>query len=488
MAEVFIAAAPGEDAQARGLAEALGVLGFNAASGTPAEADIAKTAEDAKCILVLWSRPAATAPWLTALAVLAQERKKLVSAHFQGGITPEPFKGAPNVDLAARDRNGFKARFEALVAELDKVAPTTAKTDALPDALVKARAALLQRPETPAGRQWRTLGIMAAGVAVLFLVGFGAGRVINMARSGQFLVAMPRAEARPTSDAGAAEVAAPVVAARPDTSLSVDRLQRESWQDVARSIDEAAAADITRRAGDGDAVAQTYACIGHMAGAQGFLPSPTAAREQCDAASEQRLPAALYLSWQLRRAAPHSGITEATARARLAEAARMGWGPAQIDYAQLLSADRSIASQAEAGRLFLAAAERNDPRGQYFYAKWLRDSPAGPRDPTAAIPFLDRAASRGQVDAQHMLATLYRDGIGIARNEGRAKALYEQAARQGYPPSMFNLADMLRGGTEAERARAVTLYAQLACMRDERQIQPMAAARLRALRQPATCR
>lgn len=487
MAEVFIAAGPGEDAQARGLAEALGVLGFKVASGTPAEADIAKTAEDAKCILVLWSRPAATAPWLTALAVLAQERKKLISAEFQGGTVPEPFKAAPKVDLAARDRNAFKTRFQALVTELDKVAPTTSRAEALPDALIKARAALLHRPDTPAGRQWRTLGLMAAGVAVLFLVGFGAGRVINMARSGQLPIPAPRTEARPTAGLGAAEAAAPV-ADRAETSLSVERLQREHWQSIAHSIDETAAAEITRRANRGDAVAQTYACIGHMGGAQGFLPSPTAAREQCDAASEQRLPAALYLSWQLRRAAPHSGITEATARARLAEAARMSWGPAQIDYAQLLSADRSIASQAEAGRLFLAAAERNDPRGQYFYAKWLRDSPAGPRDPSASIPFLDRAASRGQVDAQHMLATLYRDGIGVARNEGRAKALYEQAARQGYPPSMFNLADMLRSGTEPERARAAALYSQLACMRDEHQIQPMAAARLRALRQVATCR
>jgi len=53
---------------------------------------------------------------------------------------------------------------------------------------------------------------------------------------------------------------------------------------------------------------------------------------------------------------------------------------------------------------------------------------------------------------------------------------------------MFNLADMLRGGTAADRARAVALYGELACMRDERQIQPMAAARLRALRESAACR
>ena len=183
-----------------------------------------------------------------------------------------------------------------------------------------------------------------------------------------------------------------------------------------------------------------------------------------------------------------SFIDEATARGRLAEASRLNWSPAQIDYAQVLTGETSPASQAEAGRLFLAAAERGDPRGQFFYARWLRDSSAGPRDPTAAAPYLERAAQSGQVDALHMLATLNRDGIGVPRNEGRAKALYEQAARQNFPASMFNLADMLRSGTEGEQARAIALYSQLACLPDERQIQPMAVARLRALRQSAACR
>jgi TPR repeat protein len=166
----------------------------------------------------------------------------------------------------------------------------------------------------------------------------------------------------------------------------------------------------------------------------------------------------------------------------------LNWSPAQIDYAQVLAGEASAQSQAEAGRLFLAAAERGDPRGQFFYARWLRDSSAGPRDPTAAAPYLERAAERGQVDALHMLATLNRDGIGVPRNEARAKTLYERAAQQNFPASMFNLADMLRSGTEAERTRAVTLYSALACMPDERQIQPMAVARLRALRQSAACR
>jgi TPR repeat protein len=135
----------------------------------------------------------------------------------------------------------------------------------------------------------------------------------------------------------------------------------------------------------------------------------------------------------------------------------------------------------------LAAAEAGDPRGQYQYARWLRDSRAGPHDPAVAIPFLERAANAGQLEATHMLATLYRDGVGAPRNEGRAKALYEQAARGRYAPAMFNLADMLRGGSDAERARAAALYRELACMRDEHQIQPLAAQRLRAMGQAATC-
>jgi TPR repeat protein len=219
-----------------------------------------------------------------------------------------------------------------------------------------------------------------------------------------------------------------------------------------------------------------------MAGAEGFLPSPTTAREYCDASSEQHDAAGLYFSWVLHTTAPHAGISRSMAEARLAEAARLGWSAAQIDYALVLAPDAraSIEAQAEAGRLWLAAAERGDPRGQYHYARWLRDSPAGPRDPTAAVPFLERAATRSQPEALHMLATLYRDGVGVARDTGRARALYEQAARSGHPPSLFNLADMLRHGSREDRARAIEIYGRLACMRDELQIQPLALQRLRA--------
>jgi hypothetical protein len=473
MAEVFIAAAPDADTQAGGLAQALKTLGFDAAAGAPAEADIAKIVDEAKCVIGLWSRSAPT-PELAMLAALAHERKKLVSTELLTDATPAPFRSAPRVDLALRDRTAFKTRFQALIVEIDKLSPTKANVSALPSVLAVVRATLMKRKETPADRGWKMLGVFAAAVAVFFAVGFGAGRVINMVRSGELQFATTQAQASATPTAAAA----PMV-----TSAA---LERTPWRDVASQIDEALAEQIQTRAAAGDADAQTLACLGHMAGAPGFLPSPTAAREQCDAAAAQANAPGLYLSWQLQRTAPHAGIDGATAAARLKQAADAGFTAAQIDFASTLPGDR--ASQAAAGELWLAAAESGDPRAQFLYARWLRDSVAGPRDPTAAIPFLERAAEANQADAQHMLATLYRDGIGAPRNEARAKELYARAARQNHAASMFNLADMLRAGSPEERTRAVALYQQLACMTDEHQIQPRAIGRLRALQETFACR
>jgi len=478
MADVFIAAAPDADAQAGGLAQALKTLGFDAAAGAPTAAEIGKLVDEAKCVIGLWSRGSPTAE-LAMLAALAHERKKLVSAELLTDATPAPFRAAPRVDLALRDRTAFKTRFQALVVEIDKLSPTKANVAALPSVLAVTRSALLKRRESGGEKQMKTLGAFAAAVVALFVIGFGAGRVINMVRSGelsmasfQFSTPQAQASATPTSTEPPAVTSA--------------ALERTPWREVAARIDETLAEQIQTRAAAGDADAQTLACLGHMAGTAGFLPSPTAAREQCDLASAQNNPAALYLSWQLRRNAPHAGIDEATALARLKQAADAGFSAAQIDYAATLPADRE--SQGEAGRLWLAAAERGDPRAQFFYARWLRDSPAGPQDPTAAIPFLQRAAETNQPDALHMLATLYRDGIGAPRNEAEAKALYARAAQQNYAPSMSNLADMLREGSPEERARSIELYRQLACMTDEHQIQPRAVGRLRALQESYSCR
>lgn len=484
MADVFIAAAAEENARARGLADALTTLGFKVGADVPQEAELTKLVEEAKCVVAVWPNTASPPPWLAAVATLALERKKLVSLELAKEAAPTLFRAAPRTEIFGRDRTLFKQRFETLVTEIDKLAKREGEqpADKLPEALIKARAALSPPPQQRK-RRW-TLGIVAGVVAAVFVVGFGAGRLINAVRSGELTFARPAAGA-------AAPPAAPAAQSAPAPfGITLEQLETLPWRDAAAKIDEASGERIRDAAGRDDAFAQTLACLGHLAGAPGFLPSPAAARQFCDQAADKNFPGALYLSYVVRRASPLAGISEAVARTRLQTAAAQKWLPAQLDYAQLLSSDfrGSLADQTEAGRIWLEVAEEGDARGQYNYARWLRDSPAGPRDPTSAIPFLQRAADAGLAEAQHMLATLYRDGIGVTRDSARARSLYERAATQNYPPSMFNLAAMIDAGPVSDQARAAELYRALSCMRDERQIQPMAAARLRAMRQlPAAC-
>lgn len=479
MAKVFIAAAPTEDGQAHVLAEALRFLGFDAAAEAPRDAELRQAVETCACVLAVWAA-GPTSPWLAVAAALALDRKKLINLELDSGAAPATFRAAPVLDASRRDRAGVKASVTALLAELEKLGETPANGEALPHALAKARTALSMPSARAPARTWRTVGMAAAAALALGGLSFGAVRAWQALHSGALLVAS-------APDAQAHVTATPTAAAPSDSDSAWRALERLPWREAAARLGDAEA--VLRRASAGEARAQTMACLGHMAGAPGFLPSPSAAREFCDAAAAQGEPAGLYLSWALYRSAPHAGLSRATAQARLRDAAQAGWRPAQVDYALLLAPDARapLAAQTEAGRLWLAAAEAGDARGQYHYARWLRDSPAGPRDAAAAAPYLARAAEAGLPEALHLLATLHRDGTGVARDPARARALYARAAELEYAPSMFNLADLMRGGGEADRAAAIALYRRLACMRDEIEISRMAQQRLRNLQQAAAC-
>lgn len=504
MSAVLIAATEADASQAKALGAALNALGFAASAEPPTPADgVAETdatallraaIEAAKCVVICWTDAASRDAALAFEATLAMERKKLVCVELQHDATPTLFRTAPRVGLAFNNRVKFKTAFEALVGEIAKLTETEAKPDPPPNVLADLRVALT-RPADKA-RKKAPLLALSLSVGFLFVVGFGAGRLINALRNGATL-APAAAEATALTETKTGLLApgdAQLWTERllqgdprtPRYGVSLADLEALPWREAAAKIAPDQAARIESDARAGDAYAQTIACLGHLSGAGGFMPSPAAAREFCDAGAAQHHPAALYLSWSLRRAAPQVATDAETAREQLIAAARQGWATAQIEYAQMLAPDARapLPAQVEAGRLLLAAAERGDARGQYQYARWLRDSPAGPRDPAAAAPFLEHASAQGELEATHMLATLYRDGQGVARDAGHARALYEAAAQRNYTPSMFNLADMLRRGPAQERARAVELYQTLACARDELQISGLAAQRLREMGQP----
>ena len=124
MTDIVIAAAPADEARADAIAEALAALGFDVAPRALDDADLTKVVDDAKCVLALWSPAASAEPRLAEQATLAMERNKLVCAELDDGAMPEPFDAAPRTNLDASDRIIFRERFEALIAQIEKLTPT----------------------------------------------------------------------------------------------------------------------------------------------------------------------------------------------------------------------------------------------------------------------------------------------------------------------------------------------------------------------------
>ena len=93
-----------------------------------------------------------------------------------------------------------------------------------------------------------------------------------------------------------------------------------------------------------------------------------------------------------------------------------------------------------------ATAQEADPFEAYRCESAYRQG-----DYATAFPVCRRVAKAGVVDAQVMLANLYRRGAGVARDMRQAALWYRRDAEQGNGEARFNLATMYRYGIGVER-------------------------------------
>ncbi len=86
-------------------------------------------------------------------------------------------------------------------------------------------------------------------------------------------------------------------------------------------------------------------------------------------------------------------------------------------------------------RLMLRAArDAKNPVSQYNYGRLLIVGRYIDRDPQEAVRWLSRAGSEGGIaDAAFMLGCMYRDGVGLARNQRLATSRFREADRLGHP-------------------------------------------------------
>lgn len=101
----------------------------------------------------------------------------------------------------------------------------------------------------------------------------------------------------------------------------------------------------------------------------------------------------------------------------------------------------------KAFRLYRHAANAGLPFGQYKYAEFICDGFEEGKGLNAALEYYDKSAKNGCPQAYHRLGLFALEGIGMdAPDKLRAAEMFENAAKIGYPPSQYNLANMFAIG------------------------------------------
>jgi localization factor PodJL len=92
------------------------------------------------------------------------------------------------------------------------------------------------------------------------------------------------------------------------------------------------------------------------------------------------------------------------------------------------------------------AALKGNAAAEYDVAMRFEEGRGVPRDPAAAVEWLQRAAKRGLAPAQFRLGSHYEKGLGVKKDAEAAQRLYLAAAKAGNAKAMHNLAVLYAEG------------------------------------------
>ncbi|HND62898.1 MAG TPA: tetratricopeptide repeat protein, partial [Opitutaceae bacterium] len=141
-----------------------------------------------------------------------------------------------------------------------------------------------------------------------------------------------------------------------------------------------------------------------------------------------------------------------------AQAAKVGFAPAQFNLAMLTELGRGVAeNKAEAFQLYLKAAQQGFGPAQYNVGNMYANGVGVARDYFEAALWFRQAAQQGIPEALYNLGLAYELGRGVTKDEAQAQKFYRDSAEKGYVRARYNLALMLedgRGSAPDEKAAA----------------------------------
>jgi hypothetical protein len=119
---------------------------------------------------------------------------------------------------------------------------------------------------------------------------------------------------------------------------------------------------------------------------------------------------------------------------------------------------------AEAARWWSKAAERGDLDAEVALAIKMINGQGVPQDLARGRHLCDEAAKHFEHRAEYCMGYIYQHGLGVARNDKKARNWYERAAAKGEIHAMRTLAlmEVAGEGGKTDRGAAFLLYARLA--------------------------
>jgi len=168
LADVFISYARADEAVARRLAKALQAAGLDVwwDADLPAHRAysdvIEKNLEQAKTVIVLWSKTAARSQWVRAEADYARNAGKLVQAQLDGALPPMPFNQIQCADLRGWRRSGSHAGWRKLHSSANAILSGEEPVDTGP-----ATASIWDRLQPY--RWWAAASVLLVAAAAILL-------------------------------------------------------------------------------------------------------------------------------------------------------------------------------------------------------------------------------------------------------------------------------------------------------------------------------
>jgi hypothetical protein len=172
MSDIFISYKREEQAVAKKLADALEGEGWTVwwdpklRAGEHFDDVIEKALNEAKCVIVMWSKLSVNSEYIKAEATEALEQGKLVPVKIENVNLPFRFKRVHTPSLLEWDGSRTSPDFRKFVGDITTILSDSSKTTKPTEAHEADRRRSRQEVPSP----WRTYGLVVAGVAAMLII------------------------------------------------------------------------------------------------------------------------------------------------------------------------------------------------------------------------------------------------------------------------------------------------------------------------------